>query len=90
MPRACRSASQARPSANASRHRPQESVALRTAAAASRRPAPYFSPLPSAGTFAVLVRRPSTAPGLLTPSDMSSAAAPATCGVAMLVPWNQR
>ena len=46
--------------------------------------------LRSGGSSAVLRSRSSTAPGAETPSDMTRAAAPATCGVAMLVPWNQR
>jgi len=63
---------------------------LRTAAAASSSPEPYFSRLPSGASCAVLRSTSSTASGAETPSDITSAAAPATCGVAMLVPWNQR
>src|SRR5882762_10418408 len=90
MLRACWMANQAPNSAKASRHKPHQSVTFRTAAAASRRPAPYLSALFSGASLAVLVKRPSTAEGADTPSDITSAAAPATCGVAMLVPWNQR
>src|SRR6267378_2351834 len=90
MLRACWLANQAPNSAKASRHKPHQSVTFRTAAAASRRPAPYLSALFSGASLAVLVKRPSTAEGADTPSDITSAAAPATCGVAMLVPWNQR
>ncbi len=86
--RACFRANHAPTTANAMRNKAHQKVSVRTAAATSSKPAPYFSASPT--PCAVLVRSRSTAPGEVTPSDITSAAAPATCGVAMLVPWNQR
>src|SRR5437763_16081578 len=88
--RACLIANHAPKIANASRHNPHQNVAVRTAAAASSRPAPYLSEAISGARLEDDWSSRSTAPGELTPKDITSAAAPATCGVAMLVPWNQR
>jgi subtilisin family serine protease len=90
--RACRSARIAPKIPSPSRSRPHQVVARRTAAPASSSPAPYWSasemPAWVLRGAATAVARSSRAIawGLLTPTDATSAAAPETCGVAMLVP----
>src|SRR5207245_1936752 len=83
--------------ASTMRHRPHQRVAVRSAPATSSNPAPYFSESAAAsaspyapGDRALAASSLSTAAGLVTPTDSSRAAAPATWGAAMLVPWNHR